>query len=84
MPGETGTAKLAPPIWLGERGSAILKSKRTCGPVCARPYVGRAHGGGHQLDELVAQGDANRRGPAHLGVVEGLVVLAEVETKSTV
>ena len=29
MPGETGSAQLAPPIWLGERGSAILKSKRT-------------------------------------------------------
>ena len=28
VPGETGSAKLAPPIWLGERGSAILKSKR--------------------------------------------------------
>jgi len=27
--GETGSAKLAPPIWLGERGSAILKSKRS-------------------------------------------------------
>jgi hypothetical protein len=28
VPCETGSAKLAPPIWLGERGSVILKSKR--------------------------------------------------------
>ena len=25
VPGETGSAKLAPPIWLGDLGSAILK-----------------------------------------------------------
>ena len=35
MPGETGSGKLAPSIWLGERGSAILKSNEE---KCRKPF----------------------------------------------
>jgi len=39
VPGETGSAKLAPPIWLGGRGSAILKSKRNCRDLIVRGEI---------------------------------------------